>query len=261
MTDANAEQDEFGTLDDGVQEEATDTEPTESSEAVDSSPQEDAPKQLDDTAQDAVNKRIGVVTAEKWQEKRRADALQKQLDELNGKPKEEKPADAPKLDDFEDFDDFQVAQVAHQVQTQVSQALAKQNDGHKQQQAAQATQQVVAAFDKKEIEYAGNNPTYAEDVANMPTFNDETLLTIYSLENVPQVAQYLGKNLEVADSIANASPMQAAVQLGQIASRLTAKATKEVDVSKAPDPVDSLTGAGSAITEKEEPLLRGATFE
>lgn len=210
---------------------------------------EESPPSVDepsDPAQDAIQKRINKITAEKYEQKRRADELEAKLKEQEA-AKQPLPVDAPQLEDFE-YDDakYQAALVQYEVQK----ALQAKEEAARQQQAEQARQQVAAEFTRKESEYLAEHPEYANEVANLPFFNPETLNAIYELG--PKVSHYLAKNLDVANEIAIASPIMAAVKLGQISTGLSAD-TKKVKPSTAPEPVKTIAG-GATVTKSPEDM-------
>jgi hypothetical protein len=193
---------------------------------------------------DAVQARINKITAEKYEAKRKAEELERRLAEIE-KSQSALPSEAPKLEDF-DFDESRHNEAV--IQYQVQKHLAEQAAQEKKQAADVAAQAKAAEFAAKESEYAAANPTYAQDVANLPRFSSDTLDAIYSLDNGPQMAQYLGKHLDVADEIASANPVLAAVKLGQIAAALSVNA-KTVTTSKAPEPVDTLSGSAGVAKD------------
>lgn len=193
-----------------------------------------------DTAQDAIQKRINKITADKYAEKQRADELAKRLAELEG-AKAALPSEAPKLEDF-DYDD--AAHTAAVVQYQVKKELEAQANQQRQQVQQQSQREKAQEFAGKESAYLAKAPDYAEAVANLPQFPPDTLDAIYSLDNSPETAHYLGKHLDVAYEIANAPPHIAAVKLGQIAAGLASATATKVKPSSAPEPINTITGAG-----------------
>ena len=70
-------------------------------------------------------------------------------------------------------------------------------------------------------------------------------------EKGPQIAHYLGKHLDVADVIATASPMVAAMKLGEISAQLSnTKPTKQP--SAAPDPIEPVKAGGKLNKNAED---------
>ena len=191
---------------------------------------------------DAVQKRINKITADKYAEKRRADAAQEELEALKAKQNPVKPLGAvPALEDFDYDEEKHSAALVEYGAEKGRQETAKQQAASQ----AQAVQQDIQQnFANREAEYSANMPDYHESLANLPRFHDDTLQTILQLDNGPQMAHYLGKNLEVANQIATLPPMQAAIKLGEI--RINLANTKPVTKpSAAPAPVDTLTSGSN----------------
>lgn len=205
-------------------------------------PEVDTPS---DPAQDAVQKRINKITADKYAEKRRADDLQAKLD-AQATVKPALPADAPQLEDF-DYDDG--AHQAAVIQYEVRKALDSAQQTTNQQHADQAREKVASDFNSKEVEYLAKHPEYGEEVASLPMFNQDTLSAIYELG--PQVSHYLAKHLDIANEVASASPTMAAVKLGQISMGLTAD-NKQVKPTTAPEPPQTLSGGASVEKPMDE---------
>jgi hypothetical protein len=211
--------------------------------------EEDSPPQIDepsDPAQDAVQKRINKITADKYAEKRRADELETKLKALEAS-KKPLPTEAPQIEDF-DYDDgkHQEALIEYRIQK----ALETQQQLTRQQQDEQALRKIADDFTSKEAEYLAKHPEYSTEVANLPRFGTETLNAIYELG--PQVSHYLAKHLDVANEVASASPTMAAVKLGQISMGLTAD-TKPVKTTTAPEPITTLKG-GASINKAQEDM-------
>lgn len=196
--------------------------------------------------QEKVQEKINKVIAEKGMETRRADALQAKLDAQAG-AKPVLPADAPQLEDF-DYDDGKHQEAV--IEYKVQKALETQSKQATQAQIVQARQKVANDFNTKEAEYLAKHPEYAEEVATLPKFPQDTLNAIYELG--PQVSHYLAKHLDVANDVANASPTMAAVKLGQISMGLTAD-SKIVKPSRAPEPVKTIAG-GAAVTKSQDKM-------
>lgn len=215
---------------------------------VDSAPTDDAPIDTPTPApaEDGFQKRINKVTADKYAEKRRADDLAQRVKELEAAKAPEK---APTLEDF-DFDDD--AYRAAIIQKEVQAALGSANQS--QQEAAQqaAAQQVASSFGESIAalghadfdEVANRVPLLPEGVASALMQSDEGAKMIY----------HLGSNPDVAEQIANLSPMAAMAQLGKISVSMATQPT--IKHSAAPDPIAPLrTGAAlSANIGDEMPI-------
>lgn len=201
-----------------------------------------APAKVDETTeQDSVQKRINKITAGKYEEKRRADALQTEIDALRANQPAPIEPKEPNLEDF-DFDDakYQDALVDYKIEQKMKDQVALQTQQENRYRALQTQQ----AFNTKVSDFTENATDYQDVISNVPVLPPETLDAIMQMENGPQVAYYLGKHLDVADEIAIANPMMAAMKLGEIRMSL-AKPKPSTKQSAAPEPVDTLTPGGT----------------
>ncbi len=221
---------------------STDSEQTESAPVE----QAESPAELTERAQARFNK----ITAEKFTEKRRADELQRKLDEATANPLT--PASkAPTLEDH-DFDEaaFSAATIKHQV----AEAVKEQTETSRQAAAKVSAEQSQAAFNERIV--ALNKPDFA-DVANaIPQLPNGVADALVQSENGAELIYHLGTHLDAADKLANMSPQQAMMELGRISVGMTAK--PEVKTSAAPDPIAPLNSGGS-LSQERGPT--GATFE
>lgn len=199
-----------------------------------------------DEKQRALNK----LAFEKREEKRRADDLERRLKEIEAKVPKQQPTveSAPKLEDF-DFDEE-----AHRtalIQFEVKKEAKAIVDGQNERQAQQRQQGIQADFNANVVKLTEKAPDYADTVAQLPQLPNETLNAIMESDNGPQLAYYLGKHLDVADQIASASPMMAAMTLGQISAQL-ANAKPNIKLSAAPEPVEPVNSSGSLSKSQDE---------
>lgn len=210
-----------------------------------------------ESGEDGVQKRINKLTAEKYAEKRKREALEARLKELESKSTAPAVATSgkPTLEQFDfDRDAYDEAMIDWKLEQKIA---ATQTATQKQQAEAKA-KQLDDAFDNAEAKYVEKNPEYVELVQNLPRFPNETLTTIKGQENGPQLVHYLGKNLELADKIASLNPYDAAVQIGIISANLAAKTKPVKPTSTAPEPINPIKSGGQAIKETGP---KGVVFE
>jgi hypothetical protein len=220
--------------------------PEQVNESVESeTPEASAPQAEDKPVEnDGFQKRINKVTAEKYAEKRKAEALQRQIDDMKAAAPQQPEVKAPTLEDF-DYDEaaFQSASISHQVKTGVaaeSQRLQQQSVTAQQVQAQQAA---AEAFDVQVAACTAKNADYQEKVAQLPQFNADTLGAIMASEQGADLAYELAGRLDLADEIANASPMVAAMKLGELSAQL--KAVPNIKPSAAPAPIEPVSSGGA----------------
>ena len=207
--------------------------------------EESAPQPVETpTEPTGAEKRINKITGEKYAQQRRADGLQAELDQLKAAQNVAPEVKAPTLEEF-DYDEgkFQAASIEYQVNQAVTQkatAIQQQEIAAKQQ----AVQQEVAnSFNEQVAAKTALNADYQEVVSQLPEFNSDTLGAIMGADNGAEIAYALGQRLDLAHEIANASPMAAAMKLGELQAQL--KAAPQIKTSAAPAPIESLSSGGA----------------
>jgi len=260
MTEAaQAEEHDIFANDDHVEPEV-EAQQEEQQEVVEDSQADPAPAQeesVDTPAEpDGVQKRINKITADKYEEKRRADALQARLEALEAQqPVVTQQSTAEPTLESCDFDDakHQSALMDYKLDQRMAQQQAQQSQATEQARVGA----INKGFDAQVVKITQTVPDYQEVVANVPTLPNETLETVMQMDNGAQVAYYLGKHLDVADEIATASPMNAAMRLGEIRAQL-ANGKPKPKPSAAPDPIAPIASGGKIAGERGP---KGAKFE
>ena len=189
-------------------------------------------------------KRINKITADKYREQNRAEAAERELAELKAK-QEQKPE--PKLEDF-DYDEEALLDAKIDYRVNSATAQYQQSYHQKQQEAIRA--QAGEAFAKK-VEASGiedYSETIENLVATVPLPHD-VVTAIQGAENGPELAYYLGKNLDVADKLIQKDQISAAMELGRISAKLSATNNKRT--TKAPDPVKTAASGGTPSKDME----------
>lgn len=231
----------------------------ETQEVTAASPDDEAEAPIVDEKQKAINK----LAFEKREQKRRADDLQRQLDELS--KKQAVAVEVPKYPTEEDFDydavKYQTALADYQsklVQSHVQKSLSN----HREQEAKlreELTQREMQQRFNKKVEES-KIPGYAEAVQTLPVFDPSVTSAIMQSDDGPKIAYYLSQHLDLADSIASSSPIVAAMKIGEISARISG-ANKTLKTSKTPDPLEPIKQGGAKIGKAESELIAGATFE
>ena len=250
MSEAALEEDNTPALDPVPEQEL---EQVESEAPEESAPQAEVEPKEPESVQIKINKVVGRMHAEK----RKAEALQRQIDDMKAAAPQQPEVKAPTLEDF-DYDEaaFNAASISHLVTKGVaaeSQRLQKQGLADQQVQAQQA---VAQAFDAQVAACTAKNADYQDKVAQLPQFNADILSAIMESEQGADLAYELANRLDLADEIANASPYMAAMKLGALSEQL--KATPNIKPSAAPAPIDPINSGGSIASERGP---RNATFE
>jgi len=215
-----------------------------------------------DEKQKALNK----LAFEKREEKRRADELQRQLNELQAKPEQSaqvttKPV-MPKEADFE-FDTEKYSQAMSDYTVKLAQYTTQETLKQHVQNTSKSAEEarlnsLYSDFDKK-VSESGIKDFY-KVTANLPEFDGAVRDAMMQSENAPQLVHYLSEHLDVADIIASSNPVVAAMKIGEISTRI-ANAKTTNNISTAPDPIETLNQSGASTAPKDSPLLDGCTFE
>ena len=192
-------------------------------------PEESSPSKKDDGFQ----KRIDELTTRFYNEKQRADTYQQQLDEA---AKVTTPTEPGKtLADFE-YDEAQFATYL----TDQAKIEAKADVERNAQQ--ERTMQRRAEFEMKEASFATTTDDY-QVVTRNPALPITAAIveTLQSAEKGPEVLYYLGKHPDIAASLSQMSPLDAARELGKIEATKLVK--PEPSITNTPKPVPKIKAA------------------
>lgn len=244
MSEQNAAQVDESNLDDNLDQEVVETN-------TEAQPTESAPVATEQDPQDVIQERINKQVARTYKEKRRADDLQRQLDEMGNK-QVNTPAKAPKLEDFDhDEDLFNSAN----IQYQVNQAVRVESD-KLQQNAANARQQQSNSEFESRIATLGK-ADFDEVAIAVPELPNGVADALMQSEQGPELIYHLGTHLDVADKLAGMTPQAAMMELGRISTSMNA--APKLKTSAAPDPIETLNSGGSISKNDDGPA--GATYE
>jgi len=216
-------------LDNSISEEIAESAPVEEKEVEEVKPVEE----------DGFQKRINKVTADKYAEKRRADELQKKLDEVSQRPKEE-AKDEPSLENF-DYDDS--AYQAALIDYKVNKAVQDQETRAREAAHAISAQESQKVFNDRIAEL--NKPDFAEVANNVPELPQGVADALVQSENGAELIYHLGTHLDLADKLSGMSSNQAMMELGKISANMNTKS--EIKQSAAPEPIEPITSGGGSL--------------
>jgi DNA repair exonuclease SbcCD ATPase subunit len=225
---------------------------------------------FDEEQQRIFDDAIGKKTFKLREVERQAEALQKQLEDVQSKlPKQERPQVPEAPDPFAISDEEYRRQLSQRDEA-VSKAAAydAQQQYLQQQQyelAEQARQKQQEALNSKIENYASRATKMgikSEELqvagATVSNFGIQEELVSFIIEDDhgPLITKYLSQNLTELDNLRSMSPIQAAIRItNEIKPKAAALKPK---VNQAPDPVDTPQGAGISPKPKGP---KGATFE
>lgn len=253
-------------LDQSIQAEVIDSAPieTEPTEQVAPEAQEAEEAKPDDsdyvqTDSDKVQAKFNKMTWEKNEAIRAQQAAEKRLADFEAKqPEQTTVKSEPKIEDFKEEDfgyDESARNLAYlEARQDHFRIVDRENSVIEQQQKTQAAaaMEVQQNFAKAQDEYAIQNPDYLKDIEALNQsikFPNDTLAQV--MKQGPKMVHYLSKHLDVADSIANGSPTDAAFKLGTISINL-GKPKPVNNISSSPDPVETIQGSGGITKDLGE---------
>ena len=218
---------------------------------------EDAILEEEKPKEDGFQKRINKVTADKYEQQRRADGLQAELDSLKATNKPA-PAKEPKLEDYDfDVEAHTMAMIDYKVDQKVNQKADSLTKQQQDNQVEKAKADTTRKFTENSAAFAEKNKDFNEVLGKVPVLQSSVLNELMEMENGPELAYFLGNHLDIADSIVNMNPVAAGIKIGEIARKLAEP--KQVKQSNAPAPIEPLKSGGKAATDERGPV--GAPFE
>jgi hypothetical protein len=227
---------------DDIEADEVDTEDAEA-EAADSeetaSDKDEPSESSTEKKDDGFDKRAAELTSKFYTEKQQKEFYKQQYEEAIAKQQSVPVEPGKTLADFE-YDEAAYTSYLTEQAKQAAQAEVEQS--HQQERVMKAR----AEFEMKEAAYAETAPDYmvvtrAQTLPVSPAMVE----TLQTAEKGPEVLYYLGKNPDVAASIAGMAPLDAARELGRIeATKLT---KPEPPKSKTPPPPPKIKGADSAV--------------
>ena len=243
------------------QDEASPEEPPEPSTDEDS---DDEPDEKKGKPPRGVQKRLDELTRQRYEEKRRADALEAQLTQalqaLNqGTPQQNQPAIDPTQPpdarnyrggeaDVDFYRDMARWEARAEIQAMVQQA-----------ERAKTVETIASREDQARAKYADYDGVVTPENLAPLRANADLFEVVASHEAGPELAYYLGKNPEEAINLSRMNPYQASIRLGQLIAALTPETTAQTrTASRAPAPISPMRGNGASPAVNYEAKLAEA---
>ncbi len=206
-----------------------------------------------------VQERINQLTTKNYEEKQKNAALEERIKNLESS-QPAKPATpdlaAPNEDDFDTQQEYYTANAKFIADTASNAAYdrirAEQDETNKSNQKSE--QQAVIDTKKKAFEenLSSKREHFEdfEDVAYGHNFMDMDLAEqIFEMDKGPEVAYFLGSNLDEAQRIHALTPVQRARELTKLEFQVEALNPKKV--SSAPDPINTLGNSEVVATDED----------
>lgn len=227
-------------------------------------------------------KKINKLYYEREEQRRRADALEKEVEELRkgGTPEPATPTPQaasapeapkrPKLDEFEDYDHYLDAltdysenvakyQASVLLQSERSRWNQERENERKKTAEAEAVRPIEQKLDRGREKYEDFN-----EVIEMALYTEDTRKMVLESDYTDELAYYLGKNPEHAERIAQMGVLGAAKEIAKLEAGFagTTKPPPQKKTSAAPEPIAPLAQGGSAPTDEElDYSLTGDAFQ
>jgi hypothetical protein len=206
-------------------------------------PTDESPEQR--TGKSRYARRLDKATRRYYEEKARAEFLEKQLAQVQ--PKQPVASGGPRLEDFTDINEYAKAYAKHESENAIKQYEQRQRE--ESQKAA--TQQLVAQWEEKSSRADRKYDDFDEIVGDLsPT--TPWAMAIMQAENGEDIAYYLGTHLKEAQRITQLDPLSQAREIGRLETKLLAEPLKAKTPSKAPPPITPVAGKTAAASD--EPL-------
>lgn len=204
-----------------------------SAEVEEPPPEESSASKKDDGFQ----KRIDELTHRYYEEKNQREHFQQQWEDSQQVAQE---VPGKTLADFE----YDEGKFAEYLQGQAVQEARAEVERNTQQQQGMKRR---SEFEAKEAKFAVSVKDYQTVTRNQALPLNQTMVeTLQTAEKGPEVLYYLGKNPDVAASLASMSPLDAARELGRIEATKLVK--PEPILKTTPAPVPKIKGADSSAT-------------
>ncbi len=180
------------------------------------------------------------------EEKARADFLEKQLAEQRAKIAPVADPTAPTLEQHGfDPEKYAEAKAAYERDKAVREFQSKQHAESQKQAIERVSADWASKVEKAEDKYED----FEEKVGKLDPRNP-VVLAIMEAENGADIAYHLGSHADEAKKLFSLSPASAIREIGKLEARLSAPTEKPKTPSKAPAPVQPLTGT-SPVTSSE----------
>jgi hypothetical protein len=239
----------------------TPTEPTVTSEPTDQLPNEAITPPTEPQVKVPTTEEFNQQYFKAKQAEREAEALRKQLAEYQA-PKAT-PTTAPDknktLEDF-DFDDAAYSEyvIDQKVEAKLAAYATKQQEAQKATAAQTAQEALNQSFNTKANEYATQNPSYGEAMANAANVQYSPGLSEAVLNEGPALDHHLLTNPQLVDKLNGLSSYALGKELATVVGNLSKAATTRQTNAPVPPPVS--TGGSRTAADASDPALSAEEY-
>ena len=173
----------------------------------------------------------------------RAEVLEKELAAERAKSTPKADDGAPKLEQFDyDPEKYAAAKEAYGKKQAEKEITEKQRTAEQTKQR----EKLVSSWEEKAEKARGKFDDFDEVVGELQPTNR---LVAAIMKSEPDVAHYLGKHPKEAEKIAALDEVDQILAIGRLEAKLLSEPVKPKALSKAPEPVKPLSGAGSPASD------------
>jgi len=217
----------------------------------DSSPEREDNHEEKNTFQDRINK----VTAQKYEQQRRAEALEAELEALKAeKPKEpiaslpDEPKPPSDMYDAEAVAEYHRNMAAYNRQVaeeSAKAAMLRQAESEKEQRAKAEAQQAISTYAKNAVRDGVDMDKLrvAEQVINQAGISPELGRYIMGDQNGGKIVEYLHDNPALMHEVLAMDPVSAGIKIASEIKPAALSTTPKV--TQAPEPVGEIRGGGA----------------
>lgn len=222
--------------------------------------------------QEAVNKRINEITFQKYEEKRKREQLEEELNQLKAKiEKQNTSSDDVQIPDLPDVydDDYEEKIRAREAALKKAAELNARKTFLKEQEQ-QVLQEKMKRQQDEVMKQVNNMYSSAKKLgiseeelksadATVSNFIKDPSIARFILaqDDAALIVKYLSSSAQELESLSSMDPLHASVRIAtKIASE--AKKLKPSSITQTPDPIEIPKGKA---TLKDDPYLEGAKFE
>jgi hypothetical protein len=197
-----------------------------------------------------VQERIDKLTWEKWEAKREAEQLRKELEEFRNTTTvapAQRPI-PPVEDDFDDPNEYRKARVKYEDEI-FAWNETRRNTELEKQRLQESFQESLKAFNKRAERMRAKYPDFDEAIS-APIFSPSVSQEVLDSEYGAEIGYYLAKNPDEALRLSSLPPSRVAKEIGKLEVKFTSVSKRTV--SKAPPPINPLDGDDAVKPDLEK---------
>lgn len=227
--------------------ETQDTAPPETEQ---DDPDKQERKEPDNQKQSKLDRRIGELTYRARQAERDKAALEQRIAELE-KRSAPKPAERPKLENFETNEDFMEALTDWKLEQRLSDTEKKRTEAESRSKQDAEAEKFRQGFETRENQFRAENPDYDDVLGNLVVpqtqAGAEIARFIAMHKSGPDLAYALAKDNDLAGQVFAMHPHYAKQKLDAIATKATAKPQPTQTLPEPPNGLKTSAARGKSL--------------